>query len=94
MVPDTRIRARALAYLRAGAVRVLAALTCPGADRPTFVEARVTGHRSTYLIRLELGEWLSTCRCDGPCPHVAAVRLITGHPGAATPTTSRKDTRP
>jgi hypothetical protein len=81
------VRSKALAYYRSTSMRVLAAATMTGADRPYFVEARVRGHRSDYIVRYELGEWVCTCHADG-CPHAASVQLATGHESAAAPTPS------
>ncbi|MDH2425734.1 hypothetical protein [Sphaerisporangium sp. TRM90804] len=83
------IRSRALGYYRSGAIRVLAASTAAPSDRPFFVEARVRGHHSDYIVRHELRAWTCTCHADG-CAHVAAVQLATGHPSAAAPTPSPK----
>ncbi|MBB4702521.1 SWIM zinc finger family protein [Sphaerisporangium siamense] len=51
--------------------------------RPHTVTARVEGHSAKYIVLLDDGRW--TCTCDDPatCAHVAAVQLVTGHPGPA-----------
>ncbi len=86
------LRAKALTYYRSGAVRVLNAATVLPADRPYFVEARVLGHRSHYIVRYELGGWTCTCHADG-CAHAAAVQLATGHESAAALTPATKGSR-
>ncbi len=89
-MPD--VRSKALAYLRSGAVRVLLASTVSYADRPYWVQPRVEGHKSTYIVRLDgaSAPWTCTCREAG-CAHAAAVQLATGHPSAADPTTTPKE---
>lgn len=81
------IRAQALTYLRDGKVTIGAARRPVTADRPDFVSARVIGHNGTYLVHLLDGVWTCSCKAvtdDGePCPHLAAVKLVTGHPSEA-----------
>ncbi len=83
-MPD--VRAKALAYYRSGAIRVLTASTAVSSDRPFLVEARVQGYRSDYIVRHQdpVTGWTCTCRQAG-CAHVAAVQLATGHDSAAAP---------
>lgn len=81
------LRAKALACLREGRVAVLRVL--PDAHwRPRLVIARVRSSRDAhpYRVRLLSGRWSCTCRDglrDQPCPHVAAVVLVTTQ-GATT----------
>ncbi len=78
------IRAKALGYLRSGAVQVLTASTVLHSNRPFLVHAHVRGHNSDYVVRLDgaSAPWTCTCRQDG-CAHRAAVQLVTGWPSAA-----------
>lgn len=79
-------RNRALTYLRMERVRVVETHTHGDSIRPYGVEAIVHGHKSDYLVRLVDGIWSATCRCEdvAQCPHLLAVRMVTGHgPNAA-----------
>jgi len=78
------VRNRALGYLREGKVTVLRSATRESGRRPHAVQATVRGHRDTYWVELMPGQgWMSSCGCEGDCPHRAAVQLVTGHPSAA-----------
>jgi uncharacterized Zn finger protein len=80
------VRSLACTYIRNGAVRVVKARW---GDSPAFVRARVAGRGSTYFVRLNDGVW--TCSCGEPdsCAHTAAVQLVTGHEGLASPARER-----
>lgn len=79
-MPD--LRAKALAYLRDGKVRVSAAASAGVSRTPYDVLAYVDGHQSTYLVRFTANTWGCSCqRTD--CAHAAAVQLVTGHRSAA-----------
>lgn len=75
------IRSKALACLREGRVTVLG-VKLDAAWRPIRVAARVRSSRDghPYRVQLSLGNWSCTCRAgmrNEPCPHVAAVALVT-----------------
>jgi hypothetical protein len=91
-------RAKSLAYLRDGRVRVVAAQSEESGQRPRAVWAIVRGHLDTYKV---IGcpadgggvrAW--RCDCGAPemaevaeqCAHAAAVALVTGWPSAAAKT--------
>jgi uncharacterized Zn finger protein len=81
------IRSKALGCLREGRVTVLGVKLDP-AWRPIAVVARVSSSRDRhpYRVRLLAGAWSCTCRAglrDEPCPHVAAVALVTTAGAAA-----------
>lgn len=76
------IRAKALAYLREGRVRIAHASTAGTTTAAYDVLAYVTGHRTTYIVRHAQGEWGCSCR-QAECAHVPPVQLVTGHPSAA-----------
>lgn len=78
----SRIRTRALRSYGAGEFRILTASTAAHADRPNYVEARVYGYQSDYVVRLTGGAWSCTCHQAG-CPHAEMIKLATGHPSAA-----------
>ena len=81
------LRAKALGYLRAGAVTVGAARRPKDSDHPDFVSAKVEGHNGRYYVHLLDGRWTCSCKAvvdDGQdCAHLAAVQLVTGHESAA-----------
>lgn len=90
-MPD--IRAKALAYLRDGKVRVLTASAFD--RRPHLVIAHVDGHSSTHKVRFtSTGRWLCTCPLTTDCAHIAAVQLVTGHPSAAQKTSAAPGASP
>lgn len=72
------VRAQACAYARNGAVNVTRR------DRGS-IDATVHGHARPYEVHRRKHGW--TCQCGEPdvCPHVAAVQLVTGYPGLASP---------
>lgn len=76
------IRAKALAYLRDGKVRVSYATSAGMSRTPYNVLAYVDGHNDRYLVRFTEDAW--TCSCQRvDCAHAAAVQLVTGHRSAA-----------
>lgn len=84
----TTIRQRTLKRFGAGDIRVVDVRTRPGERRATFVDAKVNGHRGLHTVTYgESAGWSCSCGCAGdalaPCPHVAAVQMVTGHPSAA-----------
>jgi hypothetical protein len=80
------VRSLACTYVRNGAVRVVAARW---GDSPAFVRARVAGRGSTYFVRLNGGAWVCSCGEPDSRAHVAAVQLVTGHEGLASPARGR-----
>jgi uncharacterized Zn finger protein len=76
------VRSLACSYVRNSAVRVVKARH---GDPPTFVRARVSGRQTTYFVRLTDGVWACSCGEPDSCAHVAAVQLVTGHDGLASP---------
>lgn len=83
------LRARALAYLRSGAVTILNARYDGGPRRAADITADVAGHRSTHRVTYSRIGWWCTCPDwaveAAPCPHIAAVALVTGHPTPIRP---------
>ncbi|MEU8381722.1 hypothetical protein [Streptosporangium sp. NPDC048865] len=80
------LRAKALGYLRSGAVTVIYANTFrDGPRRPYRLLADVVGYRSTYQVEFMADVWNCTCRED-ECAHIAAVALIAGQDTPARPT--------
>jgi uncharacterized Zn finger protein len=79
------VRSLACSYVRDGGVLVCRASGGGNDSPPTVVRARVQGRRARYFVRLNDGVWV--CSCDEPdlCAHVAAVQLVTGHEGLASP---------
>ncbi|MCU1679236.1 MAG: hypothetical protein JWM93_3994 [Frankiales bacterium] len=82
------IRAKACAKLRTGAVTIRQATTHAGERRACAVEAKVTGHTGVHTVEYSAADgWSCSCGRAGdafsPCPHVAAVQMVTGHPSAA-----------
>ena len=86
------LRAKALACLRDGRVTVTKAHGAyGGAPGPQRVEAKVASSRPEHpahvVDRWDGGEWSCTCpahaRSGLPCPHIAAVQLVTGWPSDA-----------
>ena len=79
------VRSQACSYLRNGNVTFFVAT--PGGDdsTPLAVRAHVQGHSRRYFVRRNYdGRWLCSCEEDGDqCPHIAAVKMITGYPSAA-----------
>lgn len=80
-MPD--IRAKALNYLRDGAVSVFHARSPRDGTPPHEVIARVEGHNGRYVVDYLDGTWSCTCPEGTGCAHVAAVQLVTGHRSAA-----------
>ncbi|MGW0587425.1 hypothetical protein [Streptosporangium sp. NPDC002607] len=80
------LRARTLAYLRSGAVRIYRAEPPRGMGPvpPEYVEALVVGFKSDYRVRLERGRWVCSCQ-EAQCPHIASVQMCTGHDSAVRP---------
>lgn len=81
------LRAKALACLREGRVAVLRVLPDPR-WQPVLVLARVRSSRDGHPYRVQLhgSRWSCTCRAgmrDEPCPHIAAVMLVTTQGAAA-----------
>jgi hypothetical protein len=84
-MPD--VRAKALNYLRSGAVHVLYARTTADARRPVEVVAVVEAHTGVRRVELRDETWSCTCPdYDDGCAHAAAVQLVTGHDSAAAKT--------
>ena len=84
------MRAKALACMRDGRVVVTEARAEPYATRPRYVVAQVRSSRpertQAYIVDLLDSTWSCTCAAGNrraPCPHIAAVQLVTGHPSAA-----------
>lgn len=76
------LRPRALAVLRTGRLTVLKADCRKDAHVVDEVIARVQSSRdggSAYAVDYLDGVWTCTCRAEAECPHIAAVRLVTGH---------------
>ncbi len=85
------IRSKALAAIREYRVVVLTAMTTPGGDRPSVVEAFVASSRLGadglgHRVRLDGGVWECSCGAGG-CGHLLATQLVTKH--APTPTTAK-----
>jgi uncharacterized Zn finger protein len=86
-MPSDPLRSKALACLREGRVTVFGVKLDDG-WRPIAVLARVRSSRDRHPYRVVLrdGVWSCTCRAglrDEPCPHVAAVALVTTAEAAA-----------
>lgn len=79
------VRASACSYLRNGAVTVFTATGKGDDGAPLAVRAHVQGQSRQYFVRRNYdGQWLCSCEMEGDgCPHIAAVQLVTGHPGLA-----------
>lgn len=73
------IRSKALNYLRSGAVNVFHAQSPRDGTPAREVNALVQGHKGRYVVDFIGGIWSCTCGRPSPCPHVAAVQLVTGH---------------
>lgn len=80
------MRPKALARLRAGLVTVLTTTRLSHQDRPMAVMARVDSTRSDrrtgYIVDLVNDDWSCTCNAGNaglPCPHVLAVKMVTGY---------------
>lgn len=77
------VRSQACKYAVNAKVVVFAA----GPDdlrRPEWVKAQVDGRSESYFVQLADDVW--RCSCEEPdCPHAAAVQLVTGHGGPASP---------
>lgn len=74
-------RAKALSVIREGRLTVLHAACHKTAHEVDEVIARVQSSRpggAVYAIDFAAGLWSCTCG-DVECPHVIAVRLVTGH---------------
>lgn len=81
-------RAKALAYLSAGQVRVHTAATPPGAALPVLVVAAVFGHTGRHTVAYDVTQephrrWTCTCWQVTGCAHAAAVAQVTGFPHLA-----------
>jgi uncharacterized Zn finger protein len=84
---STDLRTRALPILREGRACIVRAE--PGqviTDPAWSVIALVTSSRTPdlrYVVDFDAGEWACTCGAGittpGPCAHVAAIQLVTGH---------------
>lgn len=77
------VREQALGYLRDGRVVIRAASWVSDGPRAGGVWAEVFGHADIYRVKHAADGWSCTCDRPAPCPHVAAVQLVTGHPSAA-----------
>ena len=85
------VRAKALGYLRDGAVTVVHARSSQTTSiyvatepfAPYEVVALVQGHSGRHVVDYLDGVWTCTCPAGGGCAHVAAVQLVTGHPSEA-----------
>jgi len=95
VTPDPR--ARALAALREGRVRIAEALDFDVIhERPGRIVAYVASSRpdgDRHIVDLAGGEW--TCvdshgEHQQPCVHVAAVQLVTGHDSPAFQAKTRR----
>lgn len=80
-MPTDPLRAKALACLREGRVAVLRVLP-DDRWRPELVVARVRSSRDQHPYRVQYREERWSCSCaaglrDEPCPHLAAVMLVT-----------------
>jgi len=91
------LRARALAALREGRVRVAEALDFDTVhERPDRIVAYVASSRpggDRHIVDLAGGKW--TCidsrgPHEQPCVHVAAVQLVTGHDSPAFQAKTRR----
>lgn len=82
-------RARALAYLRDGKVRVSYATSAGVSRTPYNVLAYIEGHNGTYLVRFTENQWSCSCQ-QTDCAHAAAVQLVTGHRSAADKPAARR----
>ncbi|MBO3751581.1 hypothetical protein J5X84_36375 [Streptosporangiaceae bacterium NEAU-GS5] len=77
-------RSRALAYGREGRVIVGLSATLPGERRPSLVAATVQGHQRLHRVAFyPTSGWVCDCIRLKPCPHIAAVALVTGQPHLA-----------
>jgi hypothetical protein len=81
------VRSQACSYLRDGRVRVFVARPGGDDDKPLAVRAYVYGWSRRHFVRLNYGgAWLCSCTARGDaCPHIAAVKLVTGYGGPASP---------
>lgn len=75
------MRSKALAAIREYRVVVLTAMTTPGTDRPSVVEAFVASSRLGaeglgHRVRLDGGAWQCSCGADD-CGHLLAVQIVT-----------------
>jgi uncharacterized Zn finger protein len=84
------VRAVACNYLRKGRVTVLSAIT-QDQPKPWHVYATVAGLSGReYAVTLAFdGIWDCTCGEAASCGHAAAVQLVTGHEGLASPARER-----
>lgn len=86
-MPADPMRSKALACLREGRVTVYG-VKLDDAWKPLVVLARVLSSRDRHPYRIQFrdGTWSCDCR-EGlhgePCPHVAAVQLVTTAAAAA-----------
>lgn len=91
------IRNKALRYLRDGLVTMRSVTTHPGERRACAVDAQVSGARGVHKVRYDVsaGRWSCSCGRNGgpfqPCPHVAAVQMVTGHPSVALRVTPEEE---
>jgi hypothetical protein len=84
----TTIRQKTLRKFGEGAVTLRTVVTIPGEQRALTVDAKVDGHRGRHSVSYSIAAgWRCSCAHPGdglaPCPHIAAVQMVTGHPSAA-----------
>ena len=80
------VRSLACSYARNGKVAVVSATPAEGESRRAgHVIAVVQGQQQAYQVTLGRRGWSCTCGEADTCPHAAAVQMVTGHDGLASP---------